>query len=112
MTAGKDWQFLYTIHGKDTKNCCTIDYISHNVNSTITLLLIPSFHPDRFEINEHPAKAFPKMIKYLYRILAHIFFHHSNLFNSLDEKFKISERLTLYCKKFKIMESKDFIIKL
>jgi hypothetical protein len=108
----KDWQFLCTVHGKDTKTCCTINYISHNVNSTITLLLNPSFFPDRFEIGDRPAKAFPKMIKYLYRTLAHIFFHHSNIFQTLEDKFKICECLTLYCKKFKIIKSNDFIIKL
>jgi hypothetical protein len=111
MTAGKEWQFLCIQHGKYPKNCCGIDYISHNVNSTTTLLLNPSFYPDRFEIDDSPAKAFPKMIKYLCRALAHIFYH-TNLFDTLEEKVKICERLTLYCKKFKIMESKEFIIKL
>jgi hypothetical protein len=50
------------------------------------------------------------MIKYLYRTLAHIFFHHTNLFNTLEEKFKICERLTLYCNKFKILQSKEIIV--
>jgi hypothetical protein len=100
MKAGKDWQFLCTVHGKDTKNCCAIDYVSHNIGTTLQVLLNPSFYPDRFEIGDRPAKAFPKMIKYLCRTLAHIFFHHSNLFQTLEEKIKICERLTLYCKKF------------
>jgi hypothetical protein len=108
MTAKKEWQFLCIQHGKDPKKC----YISHNVGTTIEILLNPLFYPDRFEIGDRPAKAFPKMIKYLYRILAHIFFYHSKLFDSLEEKFKICERLTLYCKKFKILESNEFIIKL
>jgi hypothetical protein len=111
MTAGKKWQFLCIQHGKYMKKCCAIDYISHNVNTTVTVLLNPCFYPDSFEINDHPAKAFPKMIKYLYRTLAHIFFHHTNLFKTLEEKLKICECLTLCCKKFKITESKEFIIK-
>jgi hypothetical protein len=85
---------------------------SHNIKTTIKILLNPSFYPDRFEINDYTAKVFPKMIKYLCRTLAHIFFHHSNLFQTLEEKFKICERLILYCKKFKILESNEFIIKL
>jgi hypothetical protein len=52
MMAGKDWQFLCIHHGKDTKNCCAIDYVSHNIESTISLLLNPSFFPDRFEIGD------------------------------------------------------------
>jgi hypothetical protein len=50
------------------------------------------------------------MIKYLYRTLAHIFFHHRKLFDTLEDKLKICECLTLYCKKFKIMENKELII--
>jgi hypothetical protein len=95
MTAGNDWQFLCTQHGKETKKCCAIDYVSHNIESTISILLNPSFFPDRFEIGDRPAKTFPKMIKYLYRTLAHIFFHHRNLFNTLEEKCKYRVHKTL-----------------
>jgi hypothetical protein len=65
------------------------------------ILLNSCFYPDRFEIDDSLAKAFPKMIKYLYRTLAHTFFHHTNLFDSLEDKFKICERFTLYCKSLK-----------
>jgi hypothetical protein len=58
------------------------------------VLLNPRFYPDIFKIDTHPAKAFPKIIKYLYRTPAYIFFHHSKLFNSLEDKIKICERLT------------------
>jgi hypothetical protein len=36
MTVGKEWQFLCIQHGKDPKKCCAIDYVSHNVEATIT----------------------------------------------------------------------------
>jgi hypothetical protein len=88
MTAGKDWEFLCTVHGKDTKKCCAIYYVSHDVEATMKVLLNPSSYPDRFEIGDYPAKAFPKMIKYLYRTLAHIFFHHSNIFDSFERNLK------------------------
>jgi hypothetical protein len=52
------------------------------------------------------------ILRTVYRTLTHIFFHHTNLFNTLEEKFKICERLTLYCKKFNILKTKEFIIKL
>jgi hypothetical protein len=89
MTAGKDWEFLCVQHGKDMKKCCAIDYVSHNIETSMKILLNPSFYPDRFEIDDRPAKALPKMIKYFYRTLAHIFFYHNNLFNILEENFKI-----------------------
>jgi hypothetical protein len=72
MTAGKEYQFLCTQHGKNPKKCCATDYIFHNLEATMKVLLNPSFYPDRFEINDYTAKTFLKMIKYLYRTLAHI----------------------------------------
>jgi hypothetical protein len=41
---GNEWKFLCTQHGKDPKNCCAIDYVSHNVEATMKVLLIPSLH--------------------------------------------------------------------
>jgi hypothetical protein len=71
-------------------------YISHNVPASIQVLLNLLYYPDRFEIGDYTAKTFPKMIKYLYRILAHIYFYHKFFFNKLEEKIKIYEHLTLY----------------
>jgi hypothetical protein len=53
-----EWQFLCSEY-KETKHCCVPYYISHNVNTTISILLNPSFYPDRFEIGDYPAKSFP-----------------------------------------------------
>jgi hypothetical protein len=89
MTVGMKWGFLYTKHGEKPKKCDVIDYIPYNVNTSIVVLLNLRFYSDRLEIDDHPAKSFPKMIKYLYRTRAHIFFYHRKLFNTLKEKLKI-----------------------
>jgi hypothetical protein len=73
---------IKTYNFEETMDCCAIYYSSPNVGASILVLLNLNFYPDRLEIGGYPAKAFPKMIKYLYRLLVHIFFHHSNLFNT------------------------------
>jgi hypothetical protein len=107
---GKGMGVSMYITWQDVKHYCAIDYTSHNVKMTRQVLPNPILYADRLEICDNPPKAFSKMEKYFYRILAHIFFYHSNLFNILEEKFKIYERLSLYCKKLKILESKEYII--
>jgi hypothetical protein len=92
MIAGNKWEFLCKQHGKDVKHCWAINYTSLNVKVRIQVLLNHRFYTDRFEIDDHPGLVLPKMIKYLYGILAHAFFHHSKLFNILKEKLKICER--------------------
>jgi hypothetical protein len=47
MAVGKEWQFLCTQHCKKLRKYYPIDYVSHNVNTTITILLIlPSTQTD------------------------------------------------------------------
>jgi hypothetical protein len=97
-------------HGsiKSNFNCCAIDYCIHTLDTAMPLLANPIFYPDRDNIKDHSAKALPTMVIYLYRMLAHIYYHHRKLFDSLEYKYRIGERLTLYCKKFNI---KSLILK-
>jgi hypothetical protein len=77
------------------------------------LLTNPTFFPNRDKIGDYSTKAFPKIIRYLYRILAHIYYHHRKLFDSLKYRYRIAERLTLYFKRFKAIDYlKEYYIKL
>jgi hypothetical protein len=85
VTAGPDWEYKCMNHGnlKYNFNCCAIDYCIHTLDTTMPLLTNPIFYPDRENIRDHSAKAFQATMRYLYRILAHIYFHHRKLFDSL-----------------------------
>jgi hypothetical protein len=99
--------------GKYIFNCCAIDYCIHTLDTAIPLLSHPMFYPNRDNIKDHPAKALSTMVRYFYRMLAHIYFHHRKLFDSLECRYRIGERLTLYCKKFTIIEKpKEYCIKI
>jgi hypothetical protein len=115
MTAGQDWEYKCMNHGnpKSNPNCSAIDYCIHTLDTTMPLLSHPAFYPDRDKISDHSASALIKMVRYLYRILAHIYFHHRKLYDSLEFRYRIDERLTLYCKKFNIIEKpKEHYIKI
>jgi hypothetical protein len=100
-------------HGKHNFNCCAIDYCIHTLDTTMPLLTHPTFYPDRDKIKDYSASALIKMVRYLYRMLAHIYFHHRKPFDSLEYRYRIGERLTVYCKKFNIIEkSKEYCIKI
>jgi hypothetical protein len=115
MTAGTDWDYKCMNHGggKYIFNCCAIDYCTHTLDTAIPLLTHPAFYPGRDKISDHSASALIKMVRYLYRMLAHIYFHHRKLFDSLEYRYRIVERLTLYCKKFNVIEKlKEYCIKI
>jgi hypothetical protein len=115
ITAGPDWEYKCMSHGggKYIFNCCAIDYCIHTLDTTLPLLTHPAFYPDRNNISNHSASALIKMVRYLYRMLAHIYFHHKKLYDSLEFRYRIGERLTLYCKKFNIItNTKEYCIKI
>jgi 2-hydroxy-3-keto-5-methylthiopentenyl-1-phosphate phosphatase len=100
MTAEKDWEFKCMSHGtKATIISSTFDYSVHIRHNTTLLTNTASF-PDRNNIRNHSAQAFPRIVRYFYRILSHIWYHHRNLFDLLKYRYRISERLTKKCKIF------------
>jgi hypothetical protein len=112
MTAGKDWEFRYMCHGKLNITCSTIDYCLYTSDTNIRLL---TKHPssDRENIRDHSALVFHEMMRFLYRILPHIYYNHRKLFDSLEYRYRIAEGLTLYCKKFNIItKPKEYCIKI
>jgi hypothetical protein len=96
MTAGPDWEYKCMNNGKHIFNCCAIDYCIHTLDTNSVLLTNPIYFSDRDHIRDPSSLALPKMVRYLYRMLAHIYFHHGKLFDSLEYKYTIAERLTLY----------------
>jgi hypothetical protein len=114
MTAGKKLEFKCMNHGNIKNITCTaIDYCIHTLDTTVPLMTNPAYFSDRENIRDHSAKVLPVMVRYFYRMLAHIYFHHRKLFDSLEYRYRIGERLTLYCKKFNVIEKpKEYCIKI
>jgi hypothetical protein len=93
-------------NGKLDLNCCAIDYCLHAIETNMLLLISSIYFSIRKHIRDHSTVVLPRMARYLYRILGLIYYHHRKLFDSLQRRYRIAKRLTLYCKKFK--EIDDF----
>jgi hypothetical protein len=66
----------------------TIDYCVHSLDTTIPLLSNPAYFSDRENIRDNSAKALPAVVRYLYRMLAHIYYHHRKLFDLLEYRYR------------------------
>jgi hypothetical protein len=76
MTAGVDWEFKYMSRGnKATINCSAIDYCLHTLDADMSLLSNPSFFSVRNMISDYSPSKLVKMVKFLYRIFAHILYY-------------------------------------
>jgi hypothetical protein len=115
MTSGKVWEYKCMNHGniKNNFTCCAIYYCIHPLDTTMHLLTNSAYFSDRENTRDRSTQKFPPMVRYLYRMVAHIYYHDRKLFDSLEYRYRIVERLTLYCKNSNIIEEpKEYCIKI
>jgi hypothetical protein len=111
MITTKDWEFWCMVHGnKNGFDCCAVDYSKHNLETFQNLLTDPSFYPDRTNIKGKDPLAFPQIFKNSHRIIAHTY-HHKDIFNKYEEKYRLNEKFLLFCKKYNLIDKKDIYIK-
>jgi hypothetical protein len=80
MTAEKNWEYNFMNYGKQNLNYCAIYCCLHTLDTTMILLTNPTHFSNRENIREYSALVFPRMMRYLCRILAHIYYHHRKQF--------------------------------
>ena len=102
MIASDEWHFLCAPHADKPRDCAAIDYMKHTVDSTCSLLLaIGSGDSVNFP------KQFPSIIRRLYRIYGHIYFHHNRIF---EEEFASAARFYFFLKKSGLFKQDMMII--
>jgi len=72
MIASDEWHFLCAPHADKPRDCCAIDYMKHTIDSTSSLLLTTR--------ENNPSKNYYSILRRLYRIYGHLYFHHFEVF--------------------------------
>jgi hypothetical protein len=97
MKAG-EWLYLCAAH-PETNNCPAIDYILHTLESAAIILVTAD------------EKTLANLVRRLYRIFAHCYFHHKDIFLEFEETHCLYKRfldLTFY--KYQMITDKMIII--
>ncbi|KAK5574896.1 hypothetical protein RB653_010150 [Dictyostelium firmibasis] len=110
MKATDDWLFLCASH-KQTQECSAIDYIVHTLDSTSSLLNSDKHFPKRIEILASSTKHFQSICRRLYRIFAHAFYHHREVYNEYESKTLLHKRFVKFCLKNGLLPKSAIIIK-
>ncbi|RIA96070.1 Mob1/phocein [Glomus cerebriforme] len=104
-----EWQYLCAAHPAPM-NCCAIDYIVHTLDGATTLLNSHKYFPSRISIPETSLKHYQSIARRLYRIFAHAWFHHREIFEAFENEnmlyvrfLKLSERYELIAKNLLII---------
>jgi hypothetical protein len=110
MKATDDAEFFCAAHPK-AQPCSAIDYSIHTVDGSISLLNCHSFFPTRVSIQPTSLKHFSNIARRLYRIFAHTWFHHREVFVEFEHQSHLYSRFLYFSTKaFNLISPKVVII--
>ncbi|PLW24823.1 hypothetical protein PCASD_24865 [Puccinia coronata f. sp. avenae] len=109
MKAG-EWLYLCAAHATANENeCCAIDYIVHTLDGATALLNSARYFPSRLQIPASSIKHFTSIARRLYRILAHAWFHHRELFEECEMETSLYARFLALTDEFGLI-AEDLLV--
>ncbi|KAK5012446.1 Mob1 family protein [Cryomyces antarcticus] len=90
-----EWQYLCAVHDPP-KSCCAIDYCCHTLDWAANVLTSPKQFPSRLALGtdsdvSHQIRQLTNIFRRVYRIFAHAWFQHREMF------WKVEGKTGLYC---------------
>ncbi|GAA95081.1 hypothetical protein E5Q_01736 [Mixia osmundae IAM 14324] len=99
------FQFLCAAHAtaSDTE-CCAIDYMTHVADAAFALLNSAKHFPSRLVIPDTSVKQLSALTRRLYRLFAHTFYSHRDLFDSCEMASSLYARFVRLCLDFELID--------
>ncbi|OBZ86559.1 MOB-like protein phocein [Choanephora cucurbitarum] len=79
------WLYLCAAH-PSTQSCPAIDYITHTLDGATILLNNSKYFPSRISVPEPSLKHFQSIARRLYRVFAHAYCHHREVYESFENE--------------------------
>ena len=109
MTASNDWQYLCSAHRKP-QECAAIDYMTHTIDGSTALLTVACPFSSRSQVPSSSTKYFQSMSRRLYRIFAHVYFHHREHFDLLETERRLCARFSHFVMRYQLMTRSMLLI--
>jgi len=107
MVATKDWEFLCAAHQGAPRKCSAIDYTVHTLSGFNALLNSDEF-PSRVRVTPKAIKFFPSIARRLYRLFAHPYYHHRQIFDEFERDTHLCKRFLQFTTAHQLMSKKEF----
>ena len=111
MKATDEWLFLCACH-KTPQECSAMDYSLHTMDGAATVLNSQRYFAERDHIPQEKEtfQLFSNMLRRLYRIFAHAYYHHRETFNAFESKRFLCERFVRFGLVNKLINKKHLIM--
>ncbi|TPX63396.1 hypothetical protein SpCBS45565_g06671 [Spizellomyces sp. 'palustris'] len=104
-----EWLYLCAGH-PNPQQCSALDYIIHTLDSATALLNSQKYFPSRVSIPPTSLKHFSNVTRRLYRIFAHAWFHHREIFTEFEIESHLYARVLYMIKYFDIMPDDALVV--
>ncbi|PIA13248.1 Mob1/phocein [Coemansia reversa NRRL 1564] len=104
-----DTTFYCAGHG-NPRPCSAMGYSVHTLDYAVRLLSSGTTFPDRSLIQDSCMKHFQSMVRRLYRIFAHTYFHHREFFERQESATYLYARFVRLARKYELAPESQIII--
>lgn len=98
------WLYLCAAH-PTTQSCPAIDYIVHTLDGAGAMLNNPKYFPSRISVPEPSLKHFQSIARRLYRIFAHSYAYHREIYEYFENESYLYSRFLLLSKTYGLIPS-------
>lgn len=107
MTGNKEYIFICAAH-KGTSNCSAIDYMIHNLDNATAIVHSNNFN--RVAIPADSKKHLHNICRRLYRLFAHTYFHHNQIYVEFENEMHLCARFTHFSRRFSMMSEEQYML--
>ncbi|KAJ5505009.1 Mob1/phocein [Penicillium fimorum] len=98
-----EWQYICAAHS-EPQYCCAIDYCCHTLDWATDILSSEDLFPSRVSLKPQSAKLLPDIFRRLYRIFAHAWFRHLNVFRKVEDRDGLYVFFKTVCITYKVLK--------
>ena len=108
MTGNKEFIFICAAH-KGSDNCSAMDYMIHTLDNATATIHSNNFS-SRVAIPADSGKHLLNIVRRLYRLFAHAYFHHTEVFQEFENDMHLCARFTHFTKVFKMLSAEQYML--
>jgi hypothetical protein len=89
--------------------CCAIDYMVHTLDGTSALLCLDKAFPLRTSIPSASVHYFQSIMRRLFRIFSHAYYHHRDVYDQFEAEHRLCKRFVAFSLAFNLLTKDQFI---
>eukprot|EP00039_Didymoeca_costata_P028883 m.22430 g.22430 ORF g.22430 m.22430 type:complete len:210 (+) comp7399_c0_seq3:120-749(+) len=109
MCAPKSTTFLCAAH-EPPKECDAMSYMNHTLDSAASVLTSERHFPSRVQIKPTSLRQIPSIARRVYRVLAHAYFLHREVYDEFESEHHVCERFHKLAVKYKLISQEQLVV--